>query len=84
MRRMLLAAMAWMMAAACVAAPEDEGAARAAWARKLQDFQQCQAGRRAPSYGPAASGAAAKKKPADCVDPGPFVPPRAASAPVKG
>lgn len=74
MRWMPIGTMAWMAAAACIAAPEDEGAARAAWARKLQDFQQCQAGRRAPSYGPAASGAAAKK-PANCVDPGPFVPP---------
>ena len=74
MRWRFVGATALITAAACVAAPEDEGAARAAWARKLQDFQQCQAGRRAPSYGPAASGAAAKK-PAACVDPGPFVPP---------
>ena len=83
MRRMLVGAMALITTAACAAAPEDEGAARAAWARKLQDFQQCKAGQRAPSYGPAASGAAAKK-PAVCADPGPFVPPRAASAPAKG
>ena len=83
MRRMLVGAMALITAAACAAAPEDEGAARAAWARKLQDFQQCKAGQRAPSYGPAASGAVAKK-PAVCIDPGPFVPPRAASAPAKG
>ena len=73
MRRILVGAMAGIMASACIAAPEDEGAARAAWARKLQDFQQCKAGQRAPSYGPAASGAA--KKHAACVDPGPFVPP---------
>ncbi|KQU73831.1 hypothetical protein ASE08_24290 [Rhizobacter sp. Root16D2] len=83
MRWMLVAAMAWITAAAWAATPEDEGAARAAWARKLQDFQQCKAGQRAPSYGPAASGVAAKK-PAPCVDPGPFVPPRAASAPTQG
>ncbi|NKI93291.1 hypothetical protein [Rhizobacter sp. SG703] len=74
MRWMPIGAMAWLAAAACAAAPEDEGAARAAWARKLQAFEQCKASRRAPSYGPAASGAAAKK-PAACVDPGPFVSP---------
>jgi hypothetical protein len=79
MRWMPVGVMALLAAAASMAAPEDEGAARAAWARKLQDFQQCKAGQRAPSYGPAASGARAKK-PAHCVDPGPFVPPRAASA----
>jgi len=84
MRWMLVGALAWITAAACAAVPEDEGAARAAWARKLQDFQQCKAGQRAPSYGRAASGTAAVKKPAACVDPGPFVPPRAASAPAKG
>jgi hypothetical protein len=83
MRWIPIGMMALLAAASCAAAPEDEDAARAAWARKLQDFQQCKAGQRAPSYGPAASGAAAKK-PAVCVDPGPFVPPRAASAPAKG
>jgi hypothetical protein len=83
MRWMPIGSLALVAAAACAAAAEDEGVARAAWARKLQDFQQCKAGQRAPSYGPAASGAA-MKKPADCRDPGPFVPPRAASAPGKG
>jgi len=79
MRWIPIGTMAWIAAAACVAAPEDEGAARTAWARKLQDFQQCKSGQRAPSYGPAAS--APKKK--ACVDPGPFVPAPAASTPAK-
>jgi len=71
---------ALMAAAACAAPVQDDGAARAAWARKLQDYQQCKAQQRAPSYGPAAS-APAKKA---CVDPGPFVPASAASAAAKG
>ena len=66
-----------LIATAAVAAAADEGAARAAWARQLQDYQQCKARQRAPSYGPAASAPVSRKT---CVDPGPFVASPAAAA----
>jgi len=65
--------------AACAAPADDEAAARAAWSRKLQAWQQCKARQRAPSYGPAASAASAPR--VACADPGPYVPPGTAKKP---
>jgi|GEM_PF-2686678 len=80
MRRLpIVLTLGFAAAAACAAPQDDEAAARAAWSRKLQAYQQCKARQRAPSYGPAASAASAPRS--VCADPGPYVPPGTANKP---